>query len=68
MVLSHEARLLVKTYLITAQYENGTYSVAHKTVIEQYIIKWFDVLVEVSFIVESVARTSQSAKSGPWLC
>ena len=66
----------MKTYLITAQYENGTYSVAHftfylnfldKTVIEQYI-KWFDVLVEVSFIVESVARTSQSAKSGPWLC
>ena len=38
-------------------------------VIEQYI-NWFDVFVEVatSFIVESVARTSQSAKSGPWLC
>ena len=44
----------------------GTYSVAHftfylncsdKTLIEQYI-KWFGVLVEVSFIVESVAHTS----------
>ena len=53
--------------MITAQYENGTYSVAYftfylncldKTVIEQYI-KWFDVLVEVSFIVKSVVRLNQ---------